>query len=188
MRKIYPLKQVNFLITGQLKNCFFGRRKGCPPQVARFQCKSWFWVKARTRSTYTKDCLGGRAADMRTELVCENCLKKSRNRLHRGVQRLPEQRPNGEKTDEHEMWAYSKWSCIRVQLHNWKNGYSKITGLIIYSNRSFLYPRCFCRQWRFSQEKNVKTSWRATANRFFEVCIGVPLSTASPPCYRRQFS
>ena len=32
----------------------------------------------------------------------------------------------------HEMWAYSKWSCVRVQLYNWKNGYSKITGLIIY--------------------------------------------------------
>ena len=31
------------------------------------------------------------------------------------------------------MWAYSKWSCVRVQLHNWKNGYSKITGLIIYT-------------------------------------------------------
>jgi hypothetical protein len=27
------------------------------------------------------------------------------------------------------MWAYSKWSCVRVQLHNWKNGYSKITGV-----------------------------------------------------------
>ena len=69
---------------------------------------------------------------MRTELVCENCLKKSRNRLHRGVQRLPEQRPNGEKTNEHEMWAYSKWRCVRVQLHNWKNGHSKIAELIIY--------------------------------------------------------
>ena len=62
----------------------------------------------------------------------ENCLKKSRNRLHRDVQRLPERRPNGEKTNEHEMVAYSKWSCVRVQLHNWKNAYSKITGYLIY--------------------------------------------------------
>ena len=39
-----PAKQVNFLIAVQLRNCFFGRRKGCPPQVVRFQ---WFWVKIR---------------------------------------------------------------------------------------------------------------------------------------------
>ena len=38
---------------------------------------------------------------------------------------------NGEKTNEHEMVAYSKWSCVRVQLHNWKNAYSKWTGYII---------------------------------------------------------
>jgi hypothetical protein len=39
---------------------------------------------------------------------------------------------NGEKTHEHEMGAYSKWSCVRVQLHNWKNAYSKWAGWIIY--------------------------------------------------------
>ena len=30
----------------------------------------------------------------------------------------------GRKTNEHEMEAYSMWSCVRVQLQNWKNAYS----------------------------------------------------------------
>ena len=30
------------------------------------------------------------------------------------------------------MGVYSKWSCVRVQLHNWKNAYSMWAGYIIY--------------------------------------------------------
>ena len=103
--------------------------------------------------------------------------KKNRNRLHRGVQRLPEQRPNGEKTDEHEMWAYSKWSFVRVQLHNWKNGYSKITGLIIYIYTCYI---CIYPHKLYMYSGNVATERVAKTNLF---CLAVERG----PCQLHEF-